>query len=54
MVLFSILVIVALILAVIAIGALIVLGAAGFVIFGDLLTCIAIIALICWLIRRKK
>ena len=54
MVLFSILVTIAVILAAIAIGALIVLGTAGFVIFGDLITCIAVIAFICWLIRRKR
>lgn len=55
MILFSILAIILAILIVIAVAVLAIGGAAGIVIFGDLIVCIALIVLIMrFIIRRKK
>ena len=49
MVLFGILLIIAIILTVLAVAALILGGTVGFVLFGDLIVCVALVV---WLIRR--
>lgn len=54
MILFSILAIILAILTVIAITVLVIGGAAGFVIFGDLIVCIALIVLLMRFITKRK
>lgn len=55
MILATILAIVAITLAIIMIGAVVIGGTAFIVIFGDLIVCIAIIAaIIYWLVKRRK
>lgn len=54
MFLLTILALIGIILAVVTIGGVSVLGSIGIIVFGDVIVCVGVIALIIYLIIRKK